>query len=748
MYGLSTFKAYGADREIEEQQKAVRPSRPLLKIHYTRQRHFFVERQSEVKLSTTDAIDHTLEMRPFKNCEHERIGGDAPVGPEHTVCVQATPNGCEPPQHKKCQTPWFRKVNTAVQVTPTVVDARPKALYEADQGPSINLFLRKVMPKIDHSCVSNLTLPLFQDDYDELADDDTFLGNKDDAAFTDLGNFQHHKYTKSKVVTSIDWHPKNKNLVAVSVGEAVNADGGPFTYNDRLARNRKALNGLVVIWDFQDPINPAVVLDSPQEINIIRFNPTNSDLIVGGAVNGQVVLWDISGVSGVLRQKKGRGQRDKGKDEKEPGSDGSKAHVVWRELSKIESGHKRSVNDLVWIHKEHEVNFDAKFIQAYQPNSETHKAKGSWGGTENAPFSFEGARQFVTLSSDGFMFVWDLNKENMRKDRHRKIIGTGASAKTGSDIPWIPLVKLQLFHPEDPSNNLIGLKFSLEDRGTNPYLAAVGTEEGEFVHINWASQEASGAGKAGGYGGDDSGRVQAVKLVAGFHGDGRRVGHHGAVMSVQRHPTLPDYYLTAGDWGFKIWKIGEPDPVIASPFWTHKVTAGAWSPSRPGVVFVGTENGIVQVWNLLDRSHEPIITQTVSQHPISAMEFKPLSQDGRRGREASDAPQALAVGIRNGFLHVFRLPKVLTKPKSSEKVEMERYLEREVLRGKYYATRWGERRKEVEERNAQRTQAPEVAKKAQDQDDEGDNPFADPSQVELHLEEFKAQLRSMEETDD
>eukprot|EP00756_Hemistasia_phaeocysticola_P020967 Hpha_TRINITY_DN15747_c1_g5::TRINITY_DN15747_c1_g5_i1::g.36409::m.36409 len=736
--GVSTFKAYGADREIEESR--IRPSRPLYKIHYTRQRQEFIDKRREVKLSTTDAMEHQQEFRGWKDPSWVRIGAghESGIGVEHDIAVQAV----RPVRDATCQTPWFRKVHSAVQVTPEVVDARPQALYEPEKGPAIDAFLRKVMPKFDHACVTNLTLPLFQDDYVELADDDTFLGNKDDAAFTDLGNFQHIKYTKKKRITSIDWHPKSRNLVAVSVGEAYSPDGGAFTYQDRITRDRKALNGMVVLWDFQDPINPACVLESPHEVNIIRFSPTNPDFIVGGTINGQVVLWNIASVSGALLKKGRKGQRDKDKQEKsgEATGDGSKAHVMWSELSKIESGHKRAINDLVWIDHKHEVNTEGKFVP-FNAQSESSKAKKSWEGTEDKPYNFEGARQFVTLSSDGCMFVWDLNKEHMRRDRFRKLVPPG---KERPDIPWIPLIKIVLSRP-DGSGDLIGLKLSLGDRSPDPYLSAVGTEEGEFVFVNW-NQEAP-PGKTGFGGGDDQGRLQAVKLCAGFHADGRRTGHHGAVMSVQRHPTLHDYYLTAGDWGFKIWKIGCSDPVVSSPYIDAQVTAGSWSPSRPGVIYIGTEDGKIQVWDLLDRSHEPVVTQDTTTERISAMEFKPVTSDGKRGREAAERTEALAVGMRSGFLHVFRLPKVLVKPKSNEKNEMERYLEREVVRGKYYAQRWEKRRKEIDEINAQRQQLAQdkALKPERGDDDETDNPFADPTQIELHIEEFRAKLRALED---
>eukprot|EP01064_Diplonema_japonicum_P012296 TRINITY_DN19775_c0_g1_i1.p1 TRINITY_DN19775_c0_g1~~TRINITY_DN19775_c0_g1_i1.p1 ORF type:complete len:736 (+),score=211.43 TRINITY_DN19775_c0_g1_i1:375-2582(+) len=734
MTTLRNFRPYGADREIIEEK--IKLTRPLIKIHYSRPRQVFVERHHEVKLSTTDAMEHTHEYRPFKDPSYERLGQDKGIGCEHEISVQAV---CETAD-AKVQTPWFRQVSTAIQVQTQVTDAR-NSTVDAEKEPQITKFLKSVLPRIEHSCTCNNVLQLFRDDFSQLMDDDTFLGSKDDAVFSDAGNFQHHKFTKNKTVTSIDWRPGSSRVVCVAVGEAFPPVTG---YTDRIMLNRKVFTSLVIIWDFADPIHPRWVLEAPQEINVVKFNPTNDSILVGGAINGQVVLWDLSKQTQASKKgKKGGREREKEKAQEREGEEGDGVTTPknsWKELSKIETGHKRAVHDLAWITGGLECNFDGKLVPSGQPGSESNKMKKTWGGTEQNPFVFEGVRQFVTISGDGYMFVWDLNKEYMRKDKYRKLV-QGKSNE--SEIPWIPLIKIPLTKP-DGSGEVIGLRIQLEDKTIDPYMAAAVTEEGEFVNINWAPGEQSNSSTS--YGGDESVRIQPVKMCAGFLPDGRRVGHHGPALSVQRHPTLTQYYITAGDWSFKIWKAGCPIPIVCSPFVSSKVTCGCWSPTRPSVVFVGTADGNVQVWDLLDRSHEPILTQAVSQDSVTRMEFKP-TQEGKR-HQASERTEALAVGTRIGFLHIFRLPKVMVKPKSNEKSDMEKYLEREVQRVKYYEGRWEKRAKELETKHAQMQQEAALKtdpKKDAEEDNEEANPYADPVLIEAAIEEFKTRLESCED---
>lgn len=47
-------------------------------------------------------------------------------------------------------------------------------------------------------------------------------------------------------------------------------------------------------------------------------------------------------------------------------------------------------------------------------------------------------------------------------------------------------------------------------------------------------------------------------------------------------------------------------PIIVSPSSEQACTVGCWSLSRPAVFFIGKEDGSIEVWNLLEKSYEPV----------------------------------------------------------------------------------------------------------------------------------------------
>ena len=48
-----------------------------------------------------------------------------------------------------------------------------------------------------------------------------------------------------------------------------------------------------------------------------------------------------------------------------------------------------------------------------------------------------------------------------------------------------------------------------------------------------------------------------------------------------------------------------------------RLSAGYWSPTRPSVFYIAKQDGSVDVWDLLDKTHEPSLTQSVSPAPIT-----------------------------------------------------------------------------------------------------------------------------------
>eukprot|EP00668_Euglena_longa_P012007 GGOE01014431.1.p1 GENE.GGOE01014431.1~~GGOE01014431.1.p1 ORF type:complete len:716 (+),score=253.77 GGOE01014431.1:28-2175(+) len=713
------WKGQGSDVEIRDNK--LLESRPLLKIHYSRPRSFFVQRSADIKLSSRDAMECVTELRPFKDPTYEL------TQIEHEISIQAVPEA----KDSSAQTAWFRKVDYAMQADPEAVDVRKdfgEAKAEEDVARIVELvpFLKRVFPRVEHNLIQNELVPIFSDDYTSIEDDDAFIGHKEESFLKENQSFVHHKFTKGKKISSIDWQPKGSKIIVVSLVE-------PAAFEDRLQLNRRVQKSMVVVWSFSDPLHPQLVLEAPHEVNVVRFNPNQPHLIVGGCMNGQVCLWDINKAQQALKQTKGK-KMGRGPAAGSPNStdaDGSPAQeeavssstdmsvISWMQLSKIEASHRRAVNDLCWLLDTQESNFDGKL--SHSPDELTY--------------------QFASLSSDGYLNVWDIRKDNVRKDKLRKSQQEAARSPDG-ELPWIPLLHIQL-NKMDGTGDVSGLRMQMSPKSIDPYRLCCTSEDGEFCLASWAPvEEKKEMQMTMDYGMQDRESRSAVKQVA--H------AHYGPAMGIQRHPSveLSDYYLTVGDWSFKIWRLGVLQPVVMSPAGSSCFTAARWSPTRPSILYIGTHDGYLQVWDLLERSHEPTIAQSIGPCAIVSLEFKPLHESRNRFGH-----QQLAVGDELGVLHVFDIPRVLIRPHANEQQNMERFLDRELKRVTYFAVRWKVRQQELEQLQARmekekveaQLSAPVDGGLGSPMEPEEDNPFADELVFKESMLEFQ---KTLIDTDD
>ncbi|EDO29743.1 predicted protein [Nematostella vectensis] len=131
----------------------------------------------------------------------------------------------------------------------------------------------------------------------------------------------------------------------------------------------------------------------------------------------------------------------------------------------------------------------------------------------------------------------------------------------------------------------------------------VGTEEGDLVYLDWRPEKDT-----------DSGKIMTPRPEHVW------AAHDGPINTLQVSPFFKDIILTVGGWTFAIWKEGvNSDPLLLSSSHIVKLTKGHWSPSRPGVFFIAKADGMVDVWDLLDRSHEPSLTQNITAATITTI---------------------------------------------------------------------------------------------------------------------------------
>lgn len=109
--------------------------------------------------------------------------------------------------------------------------------------------------------------------------------------------------------------------------------------------------------------------------------------------------------------------------------------------------------------------------------------------------------------------------------------------------------------------------------------------------------------------------------------------------------------------------------MFSSPLSGSYLTAGAWSSSRPAVIFIASGDGNILVWDFTDSSFHPSLELKAAHAKITSMEIY-TSSHARH--------QLLAVGDEAGTLHIFEMPRNLTKPVHKEESIMQKFLEREL----------------------------------------------------------------------
>jgi len=98
------------------------------------------------------------------------------------------------------------------------------------------------------------------------------------------------------------------------------------------------------------------------------------------------------------------------------------------------------------------------------------------------------------------------------------------------------------------------------------------------------------------------------------------------VLALERSPFYEDLLMTVHDFHFAIWKISlmeREEPIFRSANTRgSQNTCGAFSPTRPGVIFITKNNG-VDIWDFYDQSNKPSIQMNLASQSITYFKFQP-----------------------------------------------------------------------------------------------------------------------------
>lgn len=157
------------------------------------------------------------------------------------------------------------------------------------------------------------------------------------------------------------------------------------------------------MWSFDDHLNPKLELETPRQVTCISYCPYNENLVIGGTINGQLIIWDLTGrlekveTEEILTfaQLKYRSAM--------------RRFLLWTKemnqeqivrsaaISSLELSQKAAITAIEWFNQRHFVAPTGLVRESESPD-----AKNSF---------------FATASVDGTIAFWDLSFSNANENR-------------------------------------------------------------------------------------------------------------------------------------------------------------------------------------------------------------------------------------------------------------------------------------------------------------------------------------------
>lgn len=189
------------------------------------------------------------------------------------------------------------------------------------------------------------------------------------------------------------------------------------------------------------------------------------------------------------------------------------------------------------------------------------------------------SHHFISCSADGQIMIWDTRTIEWKTMKE--------TLAKGKRFSWDPLLSITLFRAEGGELGLSRILFDATQK-TPTFWGA--SDEGELCFVDWSIRPAPGTET-------DARQIEYIQRMYESERNSR------PVLALERSPFYEDLLLTVHDFHFAIWKITMNDrdePIFRSANTRgSQNTCGAFSPTRPGVIFITKNNGI-DIWDFYD----------------------------------------------------------------------------------------------------------------------------------------------------
>ena len=539
----------------------------------------------------------------------------------------------------------------------------------------INSYVKTRQSEMESIIKLNAVTDLYHNDYSNLAnhvhsDSLATMTFEEYVCFTDVR-------AKNKFVSCAAFHPMWSGIVAISYADSTRTvmKTHSTTDPDRIQRAVYGLNP-VLIWSHIDSLIPKLYLDAPREVKVLSFCPFNENLLVGGLVSGQVVMWDLtSKLENVEKIEILSETREKYRI-------AMNAHMGWMKYvddrkvvnatvcSGLMNCHLNSVSAIKWMSPNFTVTPTGKTIPT--PDNQS-------------------SLQFISASVNGSILVWNMSVDNIGFVEDKKVKKSTRVARKPSGLlsdvspfkildrilqPCYKIIlseagqvgvhsiqsfgmtppKVQYIYT--PKSNSTGRKYftckilkeNEEDLNSIFYF---GSQHGSVTQATWEGHEFN-------TGESVNSEYADIKFRCKIH--------DGIIVTTIKNPLIYSITLTVGGKIFAIWS----DKLLGRPIiWKkrpYRLTDGAWSQYKPSVLFITNDEGGLETWDLLLRSDKPISVQTLSGNMLTGLSLHtlPLTKN------------IMGVSDVNGSFRMFLKPPIFMLENPNYKARMEAMIEREL----------------------------------------------------------------------
>jgi len=296
------WKSLGSEKEVDR----FRVKQQTDTIDVELQSVYPVKHSKNAKLSirkVEDARDGYVELVPgrlkFDNVLRKRIDTSVQSAPSRVATEQQT----DPTFPTNAWSQYLYEINEGLTTTVSLektLSEEPDLFVEVQDVIQPDEKDLENLEVTASSQVEELLKTLEFNQIDMYRNDYPFISTETiskpkDNDFEELFCFIDFEKCSKRYVTSIDWHPQYSGVFVAAYTfqtvSTVRRENEPQV--DEVNRAVYEENP-VLLWSFDDLLSAKLELTAPREVTTVKFCPYDGNLIVGGTINGQIIIWDIT----------------------------------------------------------------------------------------------------------------------------------------------------------------------------------------------------------------------------------------------------------------------------------------------------------------------------------------------------------------------------------------------------------------------------------------------------------------------